>query len=79
MINFYPIHLVFNEATNEKSNAKEYFNEKSNAKEYFNTLETLRDSGVINMFGATSYIQEEFGLNKVDARDVLFAWTHPAS
>ncbi len=54
-------------------------NEKSNAKEYFNTLETLRDSGVINMFGATSYIQEEFGLNKVDARDVLFAWTHPAS
>ena len=30
----------------------------------FNYLEDLRDSGQINMFGASPYIVEAFGLNK---------------
>ena len=41
--------------------------------EYFEFLETLRKSGVTNMFGAAPYLQREFGLDKSEARVVLFA------
>jgi hypothetical protein len=43
-------------------------------KEYFEFLETLRSSGVTNMFGAAPYLQREFGLDKYAAKDVLMAW-----
>ena len=43
-------------------------------KEYFEFLETLRKSGVTNMFGAAPYLQREFGLDKYEAKDVLMAW-----
>lgn len=43
-------------------------------KEYFEYLAELRDSGVVNMFGATPFLQEEFGLDKVTARAVLVKW-----
>ena len=43
-------------------------------KEYFEFLETLRKSGVTNMFGAVPYLQREFGLDKYEAKDVLMAW-----
>ena len=39
--------------------------------EYFNML---RDSGVTNMFGATPYIEDEFGLDKKDSRRLLSLW-----
>jgi hypothetical protein len=45
-----------------------------NMKEYFEFLETLRKSGVTNMFGAAPYLQREFGLDKYEAKDVLMAW-----
>ena len=32
--------------------------------EVFDYLDILRESGVTNMFGATPYIQEEFGVDK---------------
>jgi hypothetical protein len=43
-------------------------------KEYFEYLEVLRKSGVTNMFGAAPYLQQEFGLTRQDARDVLMKW-----
>ena len=42
--------------------------------EYYDYLVELRDSGVTNMFGAGPYLQEEFGLDKRTAREVLMSW-----
>ena len=42
----------------------------------FDYLEDLRDSGQINMFGASQYIVEAFGLNKYQAREILSEWMH---
>lgn len=42
--------------------------------QYWQFLDDLRDSGVTNMFGATPYIQEEFGVDKAEAREILFDW-----
>jgi len=43
-------------------------------KEYFAYLNVLRESGVTNMFGAGPYLQQEFGLTKHEARDILMQW-----
>jgi hypothetical protein len=43
-------------------------------KQYFDYLEQLRKSGVTNMFGAGPYLQQEFGLTKHEARDILMKW-----
>ena len=40
----------------------------------FEYLDALRDSGVTNMFGAGPYLQEAFGLNRYEAKDVVLAW-----
>ena len=37
-------------------------------------LETLRESGVTNMFGATPYIQKKFQITKYDAQRFLVKW-----
>lgn len=42
--------------------------------EYFGYLNELRESGVTNMFGAAPYLQQEFGLTKYQARDILKQW-----
>ena len=42
--------------------------------EYFEYLEELRQSGVTNMFGASPYLMDEFGLSKYEARDILLKW-----
>jgi hypothetical protein len=42
--------------------------------EYFDYLDTLRDSGVTNMFGATPYLQNEFEMTRKEASTVLQAW-----
>ena len=42
--------------------------------EYFAYLDDLRESGVTNMFGASPYLQEEFGLDRYEARDILLQW-----
>lgn len=36
--------------------------------EHLTYLDELRESGVTNMFGATPYVQKEFGLSSRDAR-----------
>lgn len=42
--------------------------------EYFIFLDNLRDSGVTNMFGAARYLQEEFGMSRLDSNKILKAW-----
>ena len=37
-------------------------------------LNMLRDSGITNMFGATPYIEGEYGLNKKESRCLLSLW-----
>ena len=41
---------------------------------YWIYLENLRRSGVTNMYGATPYLMEEFGLEKYEARKILADW-----
>lgn len=43
---------------------------------YWLYLEDLRRSGVTNMFGATSYLMEEFDLSKSEASKILADWMH---
>jgi hypothetical protein len=45
-----------------------------NLEQYFFYLDGLRESGVNNMFGASSYLEEAFDLPNKDARSVLGAW-----
>ncbi len=42
--------------------------------EYYVYLEELRKSGVTNMFGATPYLREEFGLGRREAINILGSW-----
>ena len=37
-------------------------------------LNRLRESGATNMFGAAPYLEDEFGLERRDARTVLTEW-----
>lgn len=42
--------------------------------EHFDYLEALRSSGEINMMGAAPYLEEEFGVSRREARDILKRW-----
>ena len=44
--------------------------------EVMNFLNLLRESGVTNMFGAGPYVEEEFGIDKREARRILSLWMH---
>ena len=45
--------------------------------EYYEYLEDLRQSGITNMFGAAPYLQEDFGLDRREAKNILLSWmTH---
>lgn len=37
-------------------------------------LDELRESGVTNMFGAGPYVQEEFGVDRREARGIVLYW-----
>ena len=37
-------------------------------------LDGLRESGVTNMFGAGAYVEEEFGISRKDAKEILMYW-----
>lgn len=43
-------------------------------KEVFEYLDELRESGITNMFGAGSYIQQEFSVTKREARTLPIEW-----
>ena len=42
--------------------------------EHSEFLMALRDSGVVNMYGAAPYLQETFDLSKQEARSILIEW-----
>ena len=41
---------------------------------YWIYLEMLRRSGVTNMYGAASYLQQEFNISKQEAVKILADW-----
>lgn len=43
-------------------------------KEHKKFLDDLRESGETNMFFATPYIIEEFGIDKNEAKKILIEW-----
>ena len=47
--------------------------------EIHNFLIDLRDSGVTNMFGASPYLMEEFGMTRYEAKDALLEWMRDMS
>ena len=42
--------------------------------EMFNYLDELRESGDTNMWGATPYIQDKFGMSNKDSKLLLVKW-----
>ena len=42
---------------------------------YFEELEALRVSGVMNMFGASKWLEENYDLSRKEATFVFLAWT----
>ena len=44
------------------------------SEQYTQFLDELRDSGITNMYGAAPYLQEAFGLDKIEARMILIDW-----
>ena len=47
---------------------------KTESASYKQFLDDLRDSGEINMFGAPAVLQEEFGVSREQARQIVIAW-----
>lgn len=54
-------------------NKPEFCNEEE-LTEYLAYLDDLRLSGKTNMYGAASYLQQEFDLSRKEAREILFYW-----
>jgi hypothetical protein len=48
--------------------------ENNNYQVYFEFLDDLRESGTVNMFGASVDLREEFNLDKQEARKILSKW-----
>ena len=42
--------------------------------EMYRYLDTLREIGNVNMYGAEPYLERHFRMSKTDARKVLKAW-----
>ncbi len=45
-----------------------------NKEEVFRFLDSVRESGAINMFGAAPYVQESFGVDRGEAKKLLLEW-----
>lgn len=45
-----------------------------NKEEVFRFLDSVRESGVINMFGAAPYVQESFDVSRNEAKTLLLEW-----
>jgi len=42
--------------------------------EMFEYLNTLRESGVTNMFGAGQYLEQAFDIDRREAKNILLEW-----
>ena len=47
---------------------------ESDREEYFSYLNALRESGIVNMFGAAPHVAREFDIDIKTARSVLSDW-----
>lgn len=47
---------------------------KIDKNEMFEYLDTLRETGVTNMFGAGPYLEQAFDIDRREAKNVLFEW-----
>ena len=47
---------------------------KHTQEEWNKILPAIRDSGIINMWGAPRYLQDEYGISKKKSIDVFSAW-----
>lgn len=45
-----------------------------NKENMFAFLDSVRETGAINMFGAAPVLQEVFGLDRREAKDILLEW-----
>lgn len=52
---------------------KTEFNSES-LEQYFAFLDSIRESGKINMFGAAPVLQEVYGLTRQESRKILLEW-----
>ena len=43
--------------------------------DYFHILDSLRESGAMNMFGAPSWMVANLDISKQDAKAIFVAWT----
>ena len=43
---------------------------------YWIYLENLRRSGIMNMYGAAPFLEDEFGISHEEAVKILVAWMH---
>jgi len=48
---------------------------KEDQDKYNIVLEAIRESGAMNMFGAPQWLEEEYGLSRVEARQIFKNWT----
>jgi hypothetical protein len=64
------IHLLL------KRSGKMIPNDISNQKKLlmFDLLDALRQSGEINMFGSGIYLEQAYGLNKRESKEVVLEW-----
>ena len=46
------------------------------AEEWFPELDALQKSGVMNMFGAPRWLQDNFGMTRANSISVFHAWTN---
>lgn len=42
--------------------------------EYFVYLDELRESGRVSMFGASANLQDDFDLDRIEAKAILVEW-----
>jgi hypothetical protein len=45
-----------------------------NQEEMFKFLDELQANGIINMFGAGAYLQDEYKIDRHQAKDIVLAW-----
>jgi hypothetical protein len=45
----------------------------------FDFLDNLRESGICNMFGSGVYLEEMFGINRRESKEVVLEWMNTFS
>ncbi len=58
---------------------KDFYIMQIDKSEMFEYLDTLRESGVTNMFGAGQYLEQAFDIDRREAKTVLLEWMNQYS